>query len=53
MSDEARRIEDYSKRTYASPKLTEYGSVKTLTNGLAGSGADSSGFQPLREPEPL
>jgi len=34
--------QEVPKRTYASPKLTEYGNVSKLTQGGQGSGADGS-----------
>ena len=47
MSNDGRQAE-MSKRPYASPVLTEYGSVKTLTHGPLGSGSDQNG---LRSPQ--
>ena len=46
MRNDERRIET-SKMPYASPKLTAYGSVKTLTHGPLGSGQDGNGQQPV------
>lgn len=35
--------EQKKKKSYCSPQLTEYGSVRELTSGAPGSGSDAGG----------